>query len=164
MNDEDKKRYDETTRQMEQMYKDGMSLAKIGKEFAMTRQGIRHRFVVAEISRRKNKYQQIDRAELEKLYCRERLQISRIADFFSVSQPIIQRALIYHKIPPRNPLGKRGFMREFLKQLKPNESKDLKLQSPGKRIGGIYRAARRLGFKIKAQRQAEGTFKVTRLE
>ena len=121
MNDEDKKRYDETTRQMEQMYKDGMSMAKIGKEFAMTRQGIRHRLMVAEISRRKNKYQQIDRAKLEKLYCRERLQISRIADFFSVSQPIIQRALIYHKIPPRNPLGKRGFMREFLKQLKPNE-------------------------------------------
>lgn len=113
-----------------------------------------------EISRRRNKFPQIDKDKLEKLNLKDTVTIAEIADIFLVSYLSINRALAYYKIPHRRPVNKAGYKIDVLRKLRPNEPEILESQCIQKHfIGSLNREAKQFGFRIKIQEIAEGTYK-----
>ena len=151
----------EKTAEMALLYQNGRSLAEIGEQFGMTRQGVRERFIKAGIARRKTKYEQIDKSRLDRLYSVDRLLISKIADVFSVNPSIIRRALELYKIPRRPPITLGGYKVDFLRSLEVGENRVI--ESRGDRYVHLHDTANRIGIKISIRSRGANRFEVTRL-
>lgn len=149
------------TEEMAKLYDGGMTLEQIGERFGLTRQGVRHRFMKAGITRRRPK--SIDRDRLDVLYSKDRLPINEIADLFSASIGRIRRALKIYEIPRRAPLKKGGIQVDFLRSLAIGKTGVIKWRSDEK-YAHLHTAAKQVGIKISTKSLGKGEYAVTRLE
>ena len=152
---------EDITREMAELYNGGMTLEQVGKRFGMTRQGVRHRFMIADIIRRHPK--NIDKDRLEALYSKERLPIFKIAADFSVSENKIRKALKSYEIPRRKPLKLGGYKVDILRSLKIGEKRLIKWHN-NKEYARLYTPAKLLGMKVSIRSRGNGKFEVTRLK
>jgi predicted DNA-binding protein YlxM (UPF0122 family) len=151
------------TAKMAKFYQNGLSLEAIGKQFGMTRQAVRERFIKAGIARRKNKYEQINKDRLETLYFKDKMPISEIADVFSVSPGIVRQALKFHKISRRKPLNSSGYKVDFLRSLGIGEKRVFEWRN-NKRYIHLHDTANRICIKISIKSLGGGNFEITRLK
>ncbi len=150
------------TREMAELYQNGMTLESVGKRFGLTRQGVRHRFRQAGIERRSAaKYKNIDKNRLEKFYLRDQLPVGKIASLFKVADSVIYRALKFHHITKRDSIVKGGYIIKILKNLTIGEKKQIKLRSTV--YSGIYSTAKRLGIKISVKTRGDRLYDITRI-
>lgn len=157
----------DTTRQMVELYRDGVSLENIGKKFGMTRQGVRERFIKAGIPRRgkfkyKDKEKDIDKARLEKLYLEDKMSLTKIAGVFSVNAAAVNRALKFHQIPKRRPINKGGYLADFLRSLEINEKGIIDWRRKEK-YAHLHTSAKQVGIKIFIRGLGSRRFEVTRI-
>jgi hypothetical protein len=149
---------------MAELYQSGKTLEEVGKEFGLTRQGVRERFIKAGIARRsKDKFPDIDKTRLETLYLGNKLPVSDIADLFLVSEGVIMRALKFHQIPKRRRISNGGYIVNFLRSLKIGE-KDTIEPRKSSEYASLHTAARLVGIKISVKKLEERRYEVTRLE
>ena len=152
---------EDITQEMQKLYESGLSLAKVGERFGITRQGVRHRFEKAGIIRRQP--QSIDKDRLETLYSKTRLPIWEIAANFRVSRGKIKRALKLYDIPQRKPLKLGGYIVDFLRSLGIGEKGVIEWRRDEK-YAHLHHTAKLVGIKISIRSRGNGKFEVTRLE
>jgi predicted DNA-binding protein YlxM (UPF0122 family) len=153
---------EDSTKQMEQLYRKGWTLEEIGQKFGMTRQGVRDRFIRGGVEIRQPKYQRIDKEQLEQLYSDERFSVPKIAKVFFVTKPTILKALDFHGIPKRKWKKIGGYMVDFLRELKVGEQKIY--QPLSENYPRLHRNAEVIGIKISIRKCGEGQFLVKRLK
>ncbi len=155
---------DAATRQMVELYQKGMSLEDVGKQFGLTKQGVRYRFMKAGISRReKFKNIDIDKGRLAKLYLEDKMSVSKIAGVFSVSETAIRHRLQHYQIPKRDRIKNGGCRVDFLRSLKINEQRIFEYQGNDE-YAHLHTQAKLIGIKITTKKLTAGRFAVTRID
>lgn len=152
---------EDVIQEMKELYESGLSLEKVGERYGITRQGVRHRFEKAGITRRQLKT--IDRDRLITLYSKDKLPILEIAALFRVSKGKIERSLKLYEIPRRKPLKLGGYIVDFLRSLEIGENRIIEWRRDEK-YAHLHHAAKLVGIKISIRSLGDGKFKVTRLE
>jgi DNA invertase Pin-like site-specific DNA recombinase len=153
------------TRQMVELYRNGMSLEEVGRKFGITRQAVRERFIKAGVERRgkvKYNHREINKNQLEALYSGDRISVAEIARLFSVDRATIGRALKFHEIPKRRPLKTGGYIVDLLRNLEINENCIIERRVEGK-DAHLHATAIGNGIKISLRALGNRRFKVTRV-
>ena len=93
-----------TTRELTELYENGMRLQEIVDSYGISRQRVQQRFKDAGLVQlqRTLKYTLIEKVCLRTLYAEERFSIGKIGDAFGVKTHLIRQALGFHRISKRS--------------------------------------------------------------
>lgn len=145
-------------------HEEGWTLEAIGKQFGLTRQGVRHRFIVGGIAIRKGKYQLINRERLEMLFHHDQMSMADIAVTFSTDPAVIRKALLFHRIAAeRQPIKKGGYKVDFLRNLAVGETRIFEWNN-NKRYLHLHNSAKQIGLKISIRSLGGNQYAVKRIE
>ena len=105
------------TQKMVELYERGLNLREIGEHYGITRQAVYLRFKKAGIAyQRRAADQKVEVKLLTKLYSDEKRSLAAIADLFSVTTRVIEKALKKYGIPQRRRLIEGGYAVDFFKE------------------------------------------------
>lgn len=155
---------EETTRRLIELYETGLTLDQVGKEFGLTRQGVRYRLTAAGITPRRSKYRYLDKTLLKKHYLEDKLSIDKIAETLAVSRNVIKAALEYHNIPKQGRHLQGGYIIDFLKRLEVGGQATLRLHNCKTKYSSVYDVAKRIGIKISTRVCGEDGLLIKRIE
>ncbi len=158
-----KKTSAETSEMAKLHHEEGLTLEAIGKQFGMTRQGVRDRFIREEIAIRKGKYQLINRERLETLFHHDQMSLADIAAAFSTDPAVIRKALLFHEIAERQPIKKGGYKVDFLRNLAVGETRIFEWNNK-ERYLHLHHSAKQIGMKISIRSRGGNRYAVKRIE
>lgn len=87
------------TREMEQLYDDGLTMQQIADRYGIIKQAVQQRFSRAGIEKRRS-FKSIDKISLEYVYNSGK-SLEKVAKHFGVAAKTINQALEFYKIPKR---------------------------------------------------------------
>ena len=139
--------------EMRRLYEnEGLTLARIGEQFGVTRQAVRERLMNAGVVLRRTgpSEKQYEREILEKLYSEEKLTVSDTAKRLGVSGKHIAKELKRHDIGQRSQNSHLRTVPELF-AIKPGETIVIERPANARPVSGIHAKAKRAGMKVRVK-------------
>lgn len=148
--------------EMAELVRSGLTYSRVGGRYGLSAQIVKRRIKIFAIPDPKlPSYTRVNKERLKKLYAEKALPVREIAATLGFTGATIRRALKFHQIPARPPLG--GLYISKMRKLTAGEIITITTRAKYPVIN-LHTIAKTAGIKISVRRLGGGEFKITRVE